>query len=209
MVVLNDDLFDEIEFDAARTGDYRRAALRMNQLAATADEAGGMSRAEAYMRAGEQWLLADEPEVAAARFELAMEDGGATFADPRAPLARALYALGRAEEARSLIRQLDAEGDQGIRDPRTCDMIAELLSEEGDLTGALHWATAGAEECKRRGERAELKLLLSLRYRIRNDLGMPEDDYDRLLDELTVGPEAAAAPGRPSRPGEPRSPDPG
>jgi hypothetical protein len=29
----------------------------------------------------------------------------------------------------------------------------------------------------------ELRLLLSLRYRIRNDLGLAEDDYDRLLDE--------------------------
>ena len=187
MVVLNDDLFDEIEFDAARTGDHRRAALRMNHLAATAEQAGSMSRAEAYMRAGEQWLLADEPAVAAERFELAMADGGATFADPRAPLARAMFALGRHDEGLALIRELDHEGAEGRRDPRTCDLIAELLAEQGDMDGALHWATSGADECRRRGDRAELRLLLSLRYRIRNDLGLPEDDYDRLLDELTVG----------------------
>ena len=199
VVVLTDDLFDEIEFDAARTGDHRRAALRMNHLAATADDAGSMSRAEAYMRAGEQWLLADEPEVALARFKLAMEDGGATFADPRAPLARALFALGRPEEARALIRQLDAEGAEGKREPRTCDMIAELLTEQADLDGALHWATVGAEECRRRGDRAELKLLLSLRYRIRNDLGMAEDEYDRLLDELTAEPGSGPRL-RPARP---------
>jgi hypothetical protein len=199
MVVLTDDLFDEIEFDAARTGDHRRAALRMNHLAATADDAGGMSRAEAYMRAGEQWLLADEPEVAAARFRLAMEDGGATFADPRAPLARALFALGRPDEARALIQQLEAESAEGKREPRTCDMIAELLAEQDDLPGALKWATAGVEECRRRGDQAELKLLLTLRYRIRNDLGMPEDEYDRLLDEVTAEP--GSAPGlRPARP---------
>ena len=52
----------------------------MNHLAATAEQAGSMSRAEAYLRAGEQWLLADEPEVAADRFEQAMADGGETFA---------------------------------------------------------------------------------------------------------------------------------
>jgi hypothetical protein len=34
---------------------------------------------------------------------------------------------------------------------------------------------------------AELRLLLSLRFRIRNDLGLPEDGYDRLLDELPPG----------------------
>ena len=186
VVVLTDDLFDEIEFDAARTGDHRRAALRMNHLAATAEQAGSMSRAEAYMRAGEQWLLADEPAVAVERFEQAMSDGGETFADPRAPLARALFALGRQDEGQALISQLDTEGAQGTRDPRTCDLVAELLAEQGDMEGALHWATAGADECKRRGDPAELRLLLSLRYRIRHDLGMPEDDYDRMLDELTA-----------------------
>jgi hypothetical protein len=30
---------------------------------------------------------------------------------------------------------------------------------------------------------SELRLLLSLRYRIRNDLGLPEDNYDEMLDE--------------------------
>ena len=30
---------------------------------------------------------------------------------------------------------------------------------------------------------AELRLLLLLRYRIRNDLGLPEDDYDAMLDD--------------------------
>jgi thioredoxin-like negative regulator of GroEL len=185
VVVLTDDLFDEIEFEAARTGDHRRAALRMNHLAATAEQAGNMSRAEAYLRAGEQWLLADEPEVAADRFQQAMADGGETFADPRAPLARALFALGRPDEAQALISQLD-QGGEGTRDPRTCDLVAELLAEQGDMDGALHWATAGADECRRRGDTAELRLLLSLRYRIRHDLGMPEDEYDQLLDELTT-----------------------
>ena len=186
VVVLTDDLFDEIEFDAARTGDHRRAALRMNHLAATAEQAGNMSRAEAYLRAGEQWLLADEPEVAADRFQQAMADGGETFADPRAPLARALFALGRPDEGQALISQLDREGNEGARDPRTCDLVAELLAEQGDMDGALHWATAGADECRRRGDTAELRLLLSLRYRIRHDLGMREDEYDQLLDERTT-----------------------
>jgi hypothetical protein len=35
---------------------------------------------------------------------------------------------------------------------------------------------------------AELRLLLTLRFRIRNDLGLPEDAYDRLLDELPSEP---------------------
>ncbi|MDR3036198.1 MAG: hypothetical protein LBV78_24415, partial [Kitasatospora sp.] len=33
-------------------------------------------------------------------------------------------------------------------------------------------------------DRNELRMLLSLRYRIRNDMGLPEDEYDKLLDDL-------------------------
>jgi len=44
------------------------------------------------------------------------------------------------------------------------------------------------------GDPTELRLLLSLRYRIRVDLGLAEDDYDRLLDELPSGPPASGPP---------------
>jgi hypothetical protein len=190
---LTDDLFDAIEFDAASRGDHLTAALRMSRLAGTADQGGGMSRAEAYLRAGEQWLLADDPAEAAGAFRLAIADGGDTFVDPRAPLAQALYLLGEPEQAANLVGQLKAEGP---RDPRVCDLVGELLVEQSDLPGALAWVTAGVELCLPAGATsvprsaltddvsAELRLLLNLRYRIRNDLGLPEDSYDRLIDEL-------------------------
>ncbi|HEU5417917.1 MAG TPA: tetratricopeptide repeat protein [Streptosporangiaceae bacterium] len=171
----------------------------MSQLAATAAETSGMPRAEAYLRAGEQYLLADDPAAAAGGFRRAMVAGGPVFVDPRVPLARALFQLGRQAEAQALIRQLKAEGPQ---DPRVCDLVAELLVDRSDLPGALDWATAGVELClKRTGQggqangetpvvpaqpggsddEPELRLLLSLRYRIRNDLGLPEDTYDAML----------------------------
>jgi len=116
---------------------------------------------------------------------------------PRVPLSRALFQLGRSAEAQALISELEAEGR---RDPRLCDLVAEVLVERSDLPAALRWATAGwssacgrrpttpgvAARCRASGGRrdqSELRMLLSLRYRIRNDLGLPEDDYDRLLDE--------------------------
>jgi hypothetical protein len=179
--------FDEIEFQAARTGNHVRAAVRMSGLARTiagADGTGaagaGMSRAEAHLRAGEQWLMADDPERAADEFSQAVEDGGQTFADPRVSLARAYYALGKDAEAGSLIAALRAQ--QGDVTPRTCDMLAELLADQGDLPGALEWATVGVQHYLARGENGELRLLLRLRYRIRNDLGLDEDEYDRMLD---------------------------
>ena len=215
--VLSREAFDAIEFDAALTGDHRAAAQQMTLLADTGTQTSAMPRAEAYTRAGEQWLLADDPAAAANRFMRALEDGGPSDIDPRAPLARALFMMDRAGDAETLIGRLAAEPP---REPRTCDLMAELLSERGDMIGALAWAGAGVELCLGRspgpvatagdadteepeaGERAgatgvaalpparqaELRLLLTLRFRIRNDLGLPEDDYDRLLDELPSEP---------------------
>ena len=142
--VLSREEFDSIEFDAAASGDHAAAARQMTQLAATGTETAGMPRAEAYLRAGEQWLLADDPAEAVAGFQHAMADGGPVFGDPRVPMARALFQLGRQTEAQALISQLKAEGPA---DPRTCDLVAELLVERSELAAALEWATAGVELC--------------------------------------------------------------
>jgi hypothetical protein len=198
--VLSREEFDAIEFDAAASGDHQTAARLMSKLAVTGTQTDSMPRSEAFLRAGEQWLLADDPAAAASGFRLAMADGGPVFVDPRVPLARALFLLGKDAEAQSLVDRLKAEGRN---DPRMCDLVAELLVERSDLSGALDWATAGVELCleRRRGNggaraalghgavdqaddaESELRLLLSLRYRIRNDLGLAEDSYDAMLDD--------------------------
>jgi predicted Zn-dependent protease len=158
----------------------------MTELATTGTETAAMPRAEAFLRAGEQWLLADRPAEAVIGFRRAIAHGGPVFVDPRVSLARALSQLGRQYEAQALINRLKAEEP---RDPRTCDLVAELLVDRGDLAAAMDWATAGVELClagqsdRAAGEEPELRLLLRLRYRIRNDLGLPEDQYDALLDE--------------------------
>ena len=187
VVVLSGELFDAIEVNAARTGNHKRAAVRMSRLAVQA-AAGGMSRAEAHMRAGEQWLLADDPAEAVEQFQKAIADGGPTFDNPRVSLARAMFALGRTEDADALLREV-RESDARTK-PRTSDLVAELLTEQGDLEGALDWATAGVDACLAGEDRDELQLLLRLRYRLRVDLGMPEDDYDKLLDDKKAGPAA-------------------
>lgn len=198
MVVLSGELFDAIEVNAARTGNHKRAAVRMSRLAVQGSllqqpTAESMSRAEAHMRAGEQWLLADEPATAADEFRAALADAGPTFDDPRVSLARAMFTLGRPDEAGALLRQLAEDGARSL--PRTCDLVAELLTEQGDLNGALDWATAGVDACMRGDDRDELQLLLRLRYRIRVDLALPEDDYDKLLDNRDsrkAGPAAGS-----------------
>jgi thioredoxin-like negative regulator of GroEL len=193
VVVLSGEIFDALEVNAARTGNHKRAAVRMSRLAVQAT-AGSMSRAEAHMRAGEQWLLADDPVEAVEQFQKAIADAGPTFDEPRVPLARALFALGRTADADALLREL-RESDARTM-PRTCDLVAELLTERGDLPGALDWATAGVQAylagaCADSGDDSnELQLLLRLRYRLRNDLGLPEDEYDKLLDNRKAGPAA-------------------
>jgi hypothetical protein len=210
VVVLSGEMFDAIEVMAARTGNHKRAAVRMSRLATQATlpvqpSADDMSRAEAHMRAGEQWLLADEPATAADEFRAAIADAGPTSDDPRVPLARAMFELGRPAEGDALLRELTEAGGRSL--PRTCDLVAELLTEQGNLNGALDWATAGVDAClrdddrddqgaqDRQGERGELQLLLRLRYRIRVDLGLPEDDYDKMLDNRDsrrAGPAAGS-----------------
>jgi hypothetical protein len=194
--------FDAIEFEAALTGDHRVAAERMSELAATGTQSETMARAEAFVRAGEQWLLADNAELAAYDFRMAIADGGPVDVDPRVSLCRALFQLGHRDEAYALIGELRSEGRA---DARACDMITELLVEQSDLPAALDWATTGVEllvgaaaaqdaagsDTDPRADRPEaawadgadsgLRDLLRLRYRIRNDLRLPEDDYDRML----------------------------
>ena len=193
MAVLSRDEFDAIEFDAACTGDHVAAAERMTALATTGVQSKSMPRAEAFVRAGEQWLLADDPHAAANGFRKAIEDGGPVDVDPRVPLCRALFQMGSQDEAYAVITELLGEGRS---DPRACDMIAEVLVEQADLTAALDWATAGVELILQ-GARshnagaadgepeaepyAGLNDLLRLRYRVRNDLRLPEDEYDRML----------------------------
>ena len=204
VVALSPETFDAIEFDAACSGEHRAAAQEMTRLADTGTQTAAMPRSEAYIRAGEQWLLADDPAAAVNDFMRAIADGAPASVDPRIPLARALFQLGRNVEAEAYVGALGAETP---RDARMCDLLAELLVERSDLVGALGWANAGVELCLGRtpspvgqgneipqlglvkqepGDENELRLLLSLRFRIRNDLGLPEDDYDRLIDRLRL-----------------------
>ncbi len=193
----------------------RPPLAQMIELAATGTETAGMPRAEAFLRAGEQWLLADEPAEAVTGFRRAMADGGPVFVDPRVPLARALFQLGQPGEAQALISRLKAEGPV---DPGTCDLVAELLVEQSDLAAALEWATAGVELClagaregqQRADDESELRLLLRLRYRIRNDLGLARGRLRRDAGRDLGGCAAAAglargrrSARRPPRPGPP------
>lgn len=207
--VTEDDL-DDLEFDTLRTGDHISAAERLSELAETVT--GGVSRANVLLRAGEQWQHAGDHGKAAELYRKAMEDGGEVYGDPRAYLADALFELGRADEARTLVDEIRADKP---RDPEVYRTVAEVLYAQGDASGAHDWATSGADVVLALRDRAvgtgvggpdeppvsgeesftpgpddvalaedSLEALLRLRYRARIDLGRKEDDYDALLDDL-------------------------
>ena len=63
-------------------------------------------------------------------------------AEARVHLARALFGLDRGPEAELLLAGLTAEREDVS--PRTCDLLAELFTEQGDLRRALRTgATVG------------------------------------------------------------------
>lgn len=176
---------DNLEFEAARTGDHPAAAER---LAGFAEAAGGdangaaISRAELLVRAGAQWQLAGEPAKAAELYGHAAEDGGRVALDPRACLADALFDLGRGDEAWELIARIRAEAPT---DPEVYNFLAETLEAQRDLSGAHEWATAGLTLVQGEGgSNGLLESLLRARYRVRREMRLPEDEHDALLDAM-------------------------
>ena len=71
--------------------------------------------------------------------------------------------MDRPDDATALISALGSQRDQLT--PRTCDLLAELYCDQGDLRTALEWADSGVRRCLNGGDKTELRLLLSLRYR--------------------------------------------
>lgn len=193
---------DDLEFEAARTGDHPAVAEEFERLAESVDgDAGGdgsstLSRAELFVRAGAQWQLAGEPDRAAEQYRRAFDDGGQTVVDPRACLADALFDLGREQEAWQLVARIRAEAPT---DPEVYNFLAETLEAQRDLDGAHDWATAGLALVPRGDDSvADLReSLLRTRYRVRREMRLSEDEHDRLLDAMLDRREGVSpGPGR-------------
>lgn len=175
---------DRLEFRAVQSGDHVDVALELLGLANSVDADSEISRAEIFVRAGEQWEMAQEFERASAAYQRAIDDGGTTIIDARALQAGALLELDMVDSAYAQLERVRAEGPRNLP---TFIHIAETLQAHGDLTGAHTWATQGIERFRHQGVTAYVHdLLLELlraRFRIRVDLGLDEDGFDRLLDE--------------------------
>lgn len=174
---------DRLEFRAVQSGDHVDVALELLGLANGVDADSEISRAELFVRAGEQWEMAQEFERASAAYQRAIDDGGVTIIDARALLAGALLELDCVDTAYAQLERLRAEGPRNLP---TCIHIVETLRAHDDLMGAHTWATLGVERFRHqdvsRYVHDLLMELLRTRFRIRVDLGLDEDALDRILD---------------------------
>ena len=175
---------DRLEFHAVRSGEHGEVAVRLLDLANRVDSKSEISRAELFVRAGEQWEIAQEYERACAAYQRAIDDGGPTAIDARALSAGALLQLDELEQAEAQLKRLESEEPSGLQ---TYLHVTEALYAHGDLEGAERWATEGARRFPVRGPAPcghdLLGELLRIRFRVRADLGLPEDELDRHLDE--------------------------
>ncbi len=154
--------------------DHGALARRLDELA-QGYESGEVSRAYILALSAEEWRQAGHPDAALDRYQQAADgDGGDVNVDPRAGIADTLFELDRPDEARDVIEALRAAPCS----PATVLNVAETLAAYGDLTGAHEWATEGVTACPPGNSLRES--LLRTRYRIRIDLGLPEDDLDAL-----------------------------
>ncbi|TDQ52942.1 hypothetical protein [Actinorugispora endophytica] len=175
---------DRLEFQAVRSGDHDAVARQLVDLANQVEADSEICRAELFVRAGEQWEMAQEAERAAAAYQRAIDDGGTTIIDARALLAGALLELDRVDDAYAQLERLNA---LGARNLPTYIHIAETLLAHSDLESAHTWATLGVERFRHQDVSPYmhdlLMELLRIRFRIRVDLGLDEDSLDRMLDE--------------------------
>ncbi|MGW5876827.1 hypothetical protein ACWFMI_09810 [Nocardiopsis terrae] len=175
---------DRLEFHAVRSGEHGRIAAQLLDLANRVDAGSEVTRAELFVRAGEQWEIAQEFERACAAYQRAMDDGGPTVVDARALSAGALLQLDERERAYDHLKRLESGPRAGLA---THIHVAEVLYAHDDLEGAERWATEGARRFAGGALPAYVRdlfvELLRIRFRIRTDLGLPEDDLDRRLDE--------------------------
>ncbi|MCP3014981.1 hypothetical protein NGM33_16750 [Nocardiopsis dassonvillei] len=174
---------DRLEFHAVRSGEHGRVAAQLMDLANRVDAGSEISRAELFVRAGEQWEIAQEFERACSAYQRAIDDGGPTVIDARALSAGALLQLNEVGSAYTHLERLESEEPPGLQ---TYIHVAEALYAHDDLEGAERWATVGAHRFL--GLDASpyvhdlLLELLRIRFRVRVDLGLDEDALDRRLD---------------------------
>jgi len=136
-----------------------------------------LTRARVMCAIAEQYAGAGRHEDAVAWYRRAVEDGGACSPDARAALVAELLVTGQADAAAELADELRRAG---LPDGASYEFVAEAFEELGDPRVALRWFSMGitAIERGRAEEAGSHGTLLVGRLRVREALGLPEDQLD-------------------------------
>lgn len=135
-------------------------------------------------------------EVSERSLELAraaFDDGGPTTIDARGEVVRALYLLGRDDEASLLVRHLlrtRSRDDVTVGLHATLGEVLEIIDRPKDAQRAY---TVGLKYFDPELDDPDLdeSLCLAGRYRVRRGLAVGRDEFDRCMEEIS--PDAAAA----------------
>lgn len=129
--------------------------------------------ADAWREAGDHARAA---ELLAEAIDLGVEDLGTT----RVALARELFELGRATEARAALDDLHDDPHDG---PEPFDRAANLLRDFGQFAEAVTWYEFAIARMDSDDEPARSYVILG-RRQVRKKLGLPPDELDDLVEPL-------------------------
>ncbi|MFE2997296.1 SEC-C metal-binding domain-containing protein [Nocardia sp. NPDC059246] len=145
-----------------------------------------LDRAQNLNEAASYWAMAGDYDKARRRYLDAIADGGPVAADARVWYATFLLEHGDEEEAYDLLEVVFAEGSD---DYQVYEIAGEAFAEHGDLEEALRWFESGLERVRVSAADDDAResltrfRLASGRARIRELLGLPEDETDLGVDQ--------------------------
>lgn len=183
-----DDIADrESRAAVAGSDGHRRAAADLQAWAGQVHpgddaEAG---RGQLMVSAAGQLTLAGDHEAALGLLREAVASGDHVFPDARAHLVSGLVDCGLLEEAEKLADTLRRERPA---DPMVHLVVGEVFEAAERLDLALRWFTTGMLRAERADEdeggedSVDALLLMSARFRVRDRMGFPPDDYDLVAE---------------------------
>ena len=148
-------------------------------------------RGEILLEAATQWNYAGETDRALALLRTVIPGGGEDGQFARVEVAALRFEAGDAEAAFAELATLRAERPLHVA---PCHMAAELLEENGHLDDALQWFNVTttrlddgelARACEDPSAHSYASVVLMGRRRVREALGLPNDDLDDAAPEPT------------------------
>jgi hypothetical protein len=140
-------------------------------------EEGEHGRAQLLQAAGEHWQMRKDFSEARRCYEEAMADDGHTAVDIWASFLSLALDEGDDAEVARRDEELRVAVTLDALDPETCHFVGESYEVHGRLREAMRWFTLPLTWAD--DEDAD-DLCLAGRWRVRRELGLPLDHFDRL-----------------------------